>query len=343
MDEIIKEVEKLSSILEIKGNKLKVIFFEDPDRSIKNLREALNKMGIIFKAKREDDHFVLTFAELEESKNNYLVPIVLFILTIFSTLIAGALQQGYAPWQNWKYLAKGIPFSFSIILILGIHELAHFLTSKKNGVKATFPHFIPFPNPLIGTMGAFIRIKSPIIDRKALIEIGSSGPIAGFLAAIPITIIGLMKSTITTIAEGKIMLGEPLIFKLLARFVLGEIDKSTMVILHPMAFAGWIGFFVTSLNLLPIGQLDGGHILFGSLGKKGHTIISRVLLLALLPLGFLWSGWWLWAILLIILGSRHPEPLYWEDKLSRWSYAFSIFSLIIFILSFTPIPIKVVP
>lgn len=343
MDEVIQYLEKYASIVEIQDNIFTVIFHENPDDSIRKLKKDLSKKDIIFRVTREGDYYRLTFVEWKAPKNNILVPLLLLLGTIFTTLVAGALQQGYIPWKNWSYLAKGVPFSFSVILVLGTHELAHFLTSKKNGIAATLPYFIPFPNPLIGTMGAFIRVKAPLSDRKALLEIGSSGPIAGFIMSIPLSIIGLLHSKIGEIREGMISLGTPVIFQILSRLCLGKIPESSSLILHPMAFAGWLGFFVTSLNLIPIGQLDGGHILFGILGKKYHNIFSRILLLALVPLGFLWSGWWMWAILLLILGTRHPEPLYTEEKLSTSGYILAMLSMLIFGLTFTPTPIRVVP
>jgi len=343
VDEIIKEIEKVGSVVEVLGNKARVIFYENPDKSIKELRDKLSRIGVIFKVNKENDYFLLTFAEIGVEKNNVIIPILLLILTIFTTLIAGALQQGYVPWQNWAHLWKGIPFSFAVILILGGHELSHFIAARRNGVKTTFPHFIPFPNPLIGTMGAFIRVKSPVTDRKALVEMGASGPIASFLLSIPFSVYGLYNSKVIHLHEGNISLGTPIIFQIISRLTLGNIPENAMVLLHPVAFAGWLGFFVTALNLLPVGQLDGGHILYGIFGEKIHFITSRILLLVLLPLGFLWSGWWTWAILLLVLGSRHPKPLYWEEKLPSSAIYLGVASFLIFILCFVPIPIRVVP
>ncbi|MGB9824450.1 MAG: site-2 protease family protein [Candidatus Hydrothermia bacterium] len=344
MDEgIIKEIEKFGSIIEIEGNKIKLIFHEDPDLSIQKIKQALKEQDLIIKISRDSDYYYIELFKFKVPPNNYVMPLILFLLTLFTTLVAGALQQGYVPWQNWRYLFKGLPFSISLLLILGLHELGHYIVSRKSGVASTLPHFIPAPNPLLGTLGAFIRIKSPITDRKALIRIGAAGPIMSFLTSIPVTIIGLSLSKVMEYKEGLIALGNPLIFQLLSYATVGKVPQNQALVLHPMAFAGWIGFFVTALNLLPVGQLDGGHILFGILGKKAHNIISRVITLILIPLGFLWSGWWVWGILLIILGTRHPEPLYSEEKLPLSCNVLSALSLIIFILCFTPTPIKVVP
>ncbi|MEO0286072.1 MAG: site-2 protease family protein [candidate division WOR-3 bacterium] len=342
-EEILREIEKFASIIEIDGNRIKLIFHDKPDTSIHELKKFLKNREFIIKVTRDADYYYLEIFKFKVSPNNYSLPLLLFILTLFTTLIAGALQQGYLPWKNWGYLLKGLPFSLSLLLILGLHELGHYIISKKSGVASTLPHFIPAPNPLLGTLGAFIRIKSPITDRKALIGIGVAGPILGFIISIPVTIIGLYMSKITEYKEGLITLGNPLIFSFLSRLTLGKIPEHNAVLLHPVAFAGWIGFFVTSLNLLPVGQLDGGHILFGVFGKRTHNLISRIVTLVLIPLGFFWTGWWMWGILLLILGTKHPDPLYSEERLPSFYYILSIMALVIFILCFTPVPIKVVP
>lgn len=342
-EDILREIEKFASIIEIEGNRIKLIFHDKPDASIYELKKFLKDRDAIIKVTRDANYYYLEIFKFRVPPNNYVLPLLLFILTFLTTLIAGALQQGYVPWENWQYLLKGLPFSLSLLLILGLHEFGHYIVSKKSGVASTLPYFIPAPNPLLGTLGAFIRIKSPITDRKALISIGAAGPMLGFIASIPVTIIGLRMSKIAEYKEGLITLGNPLIFNLLSRLVLGKISEHTAVLLHPVAFAGWIGFFVTSLNLLPVGQLDGGHVLFGVFGKRAHSLISRIITLALIPLGFLWAGWWMWGILLLILGTRHPDPLYSEQRLSSQYYILSITVLIIFIFSFTPVPIKVVP
>lgn len=342
-EEIIKEIEKFGSIVDVEGNKIKLIFYENPDQSIQKIKQALQLKDLIIRISKDSDYYYIELFKFKVPPDNYVIPLILFVLTLFTTLMAGALQQGYIPWQNWKYLLKGLPFSISLLLVLGLHELGHYVVSRKSGVASTLPHFIPAPNPLLGTLGAFIRIKSPITDRKALIRIGAAGPIMSFLTSIPVTVIGLSLSKVAEYREGLIALGNPLIFQILAYLAVGKVPQNQALVLHPMAFAGWIGFFVTALNLLPVGQLDGGHILFGVLGKKAHNIISRVTTLLLIPLGFLWSGWWVWGILLTILGTRHPGPLYSEERLPLSCKMLSALSLIIFILCITPTPIKVVP
>ncbi|MFA4829841.1 MAG: site-2 protease family protein [Thermodesulfovibrionales bacterium] len=272
--------------------------------------------------------------------------IILFIATFLSTLAVGALQV--QPIENItkdpSKILKGLPFSLTLMLILLCHELSHYIASKKHHIKATLPYFIPAPT-LIGTMGAFIKMKSPITTRMALIDIGASGPIAGFIISLIATLIGLPLSQVilTKGIKGSLALGDSLLFSLLSRLILGEIPDSYDVLLHPIAFAGWIGFFVTALNLIPVGQLDGGHIAYAIMGEK-HIHISKVLVPVLIVLGFfLWEGWIIWGVLLLILGLRHPPVLYWETPLDKNRRAIGWITAIIFIITFIPTPFKALP
>ena len=180
-----------------------------------------------------------------------------------STLAVGALQTGVDIFREPEKIYKGFPFAVTLMLILLSHELAHYFTSRKHHVKATLPYFIPAPN-IIGTFGAFIKMKSPIATRKALIDIGASGPITGFFVSVVATIVGLNMSEVVGASqtEGALGLGDSLLFSLLSRMVLGVTPDNYEILLNPVAFAGWIGFFVTSINLIPVGQLDGGHIMY---------------------------------------------------------------------------------
>lgn len=208
----------------------------------------------------------------------YLIPLILFIMTIFTTLFAGALQQGINLFKEPMRLWEGYPFSISIMTILLGHEMGHYFASKAHRTKATLPYFIPAPS-IIGTFGAFIKMKSPILTRKALIDIGATGPIVGFILSLIACIIGLKMSKIIPLTYGEdvFMLGDSILFSLLVKFTLGNIPAGQDVLLHSVAFAGWIGLFVTSMNLLPVGQLDGGHIAYALFGKW-HFYISRTML-----------------------------------------------------------------
>ncbi|MEK6683545.1 MAG: site-2 protease family protein [Nitrospirota bacterium] len=269
------------------------------------------------------------------------VNLLLFITTVFTTLLAGALQQGVNVFQHPDGLVQGFSFSFTLMAILLTHEMGHYLTSRYHGVGATLPYFIPAPS-IIGTFGAFIRMTSPIVNKRALLDIGASGPIAGFVIAILAVAIGLHYSTVveTTTTAG-MKLGAPLIFSLISEIVIGSIPDHYDVLLHPIAFAGWIGLFVTALNLIPIGQLDGGHVVYAVFGRR-HRTISLIMIPVLILLGIYgWPGWFLWAVLPLIFGINHPPVMDSDRPLDRNRRIIGWISLAIFILTFTPTPFMV--
>ena len=267
-------------------------------------------------------------------KSNYTINIILFFLTIITTMFAGALQLGVNP---ILHICEGIPFSFTIMLILGSHEMGHYFASKRLGIDATPPYFIPFPH-LIGTFGAVIKIKAPITDRKALLEIGAAGPLVGLFFSIPSVIIGLKLSTIVPIEKGGMGLGNSLLFHLISRIVIGEVPSGMDILLHPVAFAGWIGFFVTALNLLPIGQLDGGHIMYGLVGRYQQWF-GWIFFSSLFFFGFFWQGWFIWAVLIVVLIKvKHPPPLNDISPISVKHRIMGIISMIFFIITFIPAP-----
>jgi len=282
--------------------------------------------------------------------------ILLLAATFLSTLVVGArmqfnfmhaqpafsLNDDTLKWFPYDWildqpsnLLMGIPFSFTLMFILLAHEMGHYLYARHYRVYATLPFFVPFPS-LIGTLGAFIRIKSPIPSRAALFDIGIAGPIAGFVPACIAMIAGLSLSRPAAAASASdIQLGFPQSFHLAARLmhIATPLERLS---LHPIAAAAWIGMFATALNLLPGGQLDGGHIVF-SVTPRRHRWISFCPVLALVPLGkYFWTGWFLWAVLLALTG-RHPAvPRYPDVSGSRRVVA--LFGLLILLLSVTPAP-----
>lgn len=269
--------------------------------------------------------------------------IVLFVLTLLSTLIVGAIHEGINIIEEPVKIYKGLPFSIALLLILLFHEFSHYIASKKHHIEASLPYFIPAPT-LFGTFGAVIRMKSPITTKNALIDIGASGPIAGFIISIAVTMIGLSFSEILPVHDtaNMISLGDSLLFKGLIMSIIGTVPYNHDIYLHPVALAGWIGFFVTSLNLIPVGQLDGGHILYALLGEK-HEIFSKLLVGIMFVMGFfLWEGWIIWGVLLIVLGFRHPPIIYSEFPLDPRRKIIGWISLVIFVLTFIPIPIRIV-
>jgi len=271
-----------------------------------------------------------------------LVPLFLFILTFFSVLLAGAIQAGVNVLREPEKIYRGFPFALTLMVILLAHELSHYFASRKHRVKATLPYFIPAPT-IIGTFGAFIKMKSPIATRKALLDIGVSGPLAGFIISVAVSVIGLSFSKVVPIQEtkGALGLGDSVLFSILSNLILDFQPGFQDVLLHPVAFAGWIGLFVTSLNLIPVGQLDGGHIAYALLGER-HAHISNLLVPLLFLIGlFIWEGWAIWALVLLILGLKHPPIINIDIPLDRKRRIAGWLSLVIFFLTFIPIPFKI--
>jgi len=268
--------------------------------------------------------------------------ILLFATTFLSTFLAGAMQAGVNILEEPEKIYKGFPFALTLMSILLAHELSHYFASRKHRVNATLPYFIPAPT-IIGTFGAFIKMKSPITTRQALLDIGVSGPLAGFIISIIVSIIGLSLSQVVPIqkTEGALNLGDSLLFSSLSKLILDFQPGAQDILLHPVAFAGWIGFFVTSINLIPVGQLDGGHIAYALFGEK-HVYLSKILVPLMFFLGlFLWAGWAIWALLMLILGLRHPPILYGEVPLDGKRRFLGWLAFGIFILTFIPVPFKI--
>jgi len=268
------------------------------------------------------------------SSDNPKINLGLFIVTCFTTFLTGWLQNG--TWQS------GVWYSFGIISILTAHEMGHYLMCRKYGIRATLPFFIPFPpfiNPF-GTMGAVIKMEALIPSRKALFDVAAAGPIAGLVLTIPAIYFGVKMSDIVDVSgtqsPGIIYLGESLLYAQLSNLAIGTLPEGKDVLLHPLAYAGWAGLFVTALNLLPIGQLDGGHIIYAMLGKK-H---KRVALIGLVLFGALvinYPGWIVLFLLLIWFGYKHPPTL--DDRdIDQKRKLIGIITIIIFFLSFTPEP-----
>ena len=271
-------------------------------------------------------------------------------------------------------LPGGVAFTLSLLAILTAHEFGHYLAARQHKTAVTLPYFIPFPFSLFGTLGAFISMKAPPRNKRVLLDIGIAGPLAGMVVALPVLIIGLALSRVeplpTTMPHGGgLMLEGNSILYLLAKFaVFGKLlpapasygDVSPVVywlrffftghpaplggmdvMLHPMAWAGWAGLLVTALNLIPLGTLDGGHVLYTLLGKRAAQLFWPVLAVLLL-LGFVWDGWWVWAFLLLFFGRRYAEPLDDVTPLDPKRRGVAIFGLVLFVLVFTPVPLQLI-
>ena len=271
------------------------------------------------------------------------IHIVLFGATLFTTTLAGTFQAGGDPLSDPSALVLGLPFALTLLLILLSHEMGHYILARIHGVWASLPYFIPGPPFFVGTFGAFIRMKSAPANRRALFDIGAAGPWAGVCFAIPAVIVGLALSEVRPLdpLSGGIILGDSALFSALIWLVLGVAPDDVRVILHPIALAGWFGLFVTFLNLLPVGQLDGGHVVYSLFGRA-HRWIARVFLLVILVLGFQgWNGWFVWVVLLAILGIDHPPTDDQVLPLDRRRTIYGWCTVGLFVLTFTPVPISI--
>ena len=295
----------------------------------------------------------LEFAEPVRKKfqHNWLLNISLFFLTLIATTLMGTFWVGnLKPYVNLKELIiqitaihtilNGLMFSLPLLFILLAHEMGHYLACRKYRVDATLPFFIPVPFG-VGTLGAFIKIKEPFPSKRILFDVGVAGPIAGFIASIPFAIVGIWTTKIVQFApqEGDVFMQDPILFKILIYLKFGTLNNETMV-LNPFIFASWIGILATMLNLLPFGQLDGGHIIYSLFGKWQRKIVFPLYLI-LLILGIYWLGWFLWAIIIILMNPFHPRL--WDEALpiDRKRKIIGIVVFVIFILSFMPVPVRV--
>jgi membrane-associated protease RseP (regulator of RpoE activity) len=281
--------------------------------------------------------------------------LLLFLTAVSTTVFGAALVSSFAVgrsfdqqdlvesfvrlWRGDRTLAQGLIFSAPLLLILLAHEMGHYVVCMKRGVDATLPYFMPSPT-LFGTLGAFIRIRTPIYTRRDLFDIGSAGPIAGFIALLPFLFAGVWLSRPLLGGGGQaIIIGTPLGLRALEWLHFG-VAGSNHILLHPMAIAALAGMLLTALNLLPLGQLDGGHVVYAIFGERGHKIISTCMVALLVVMGKFYFPWWIWALVMFFLGRRHPlvfddNP---PDASRRW---LALATLLIFLLSASLVPTRI--
>jgi membrane-associated protease RseP (regulator of RpoE activity) len=305
------------------------------------------------------------------------INIILFILTVLSVLLVGGQPQGTMPSDPMgqalylvRSLLSGWPYALSLMSILVAHEFGHYLMSRHHKTRATLPYFIPLPLPPLGTMGAAILMQGTPKNKRVLFDIGVTGPLAGMVVAVPVLLLGLSLSHLDVIRPlgGMVsMEGNSLLYLAAKYLTFGQLLPApasfggaspfaywvryfftghpipvgaTDVFVSPVAFAGWAGLLVTALNLIPAGTLDGGHVvysLFGDKAAKGFPVI----MVALLGLGLVWNGWWIWALLLLWLGRVHAEPLDQITPLDRPRLAIAALAIVIFVLTFSPVPFSI--
>jgi membrane-associated protease RseP (regulator of RpoE activity) len=269
---------------------------------------------------------------------------LLFLATGLTTVTAGAMQQGVIPWESPWLLYKGLPFSLTLLVILLCHEMGHYFMARYHDLDVSLPYFLPAPPIpfLIGTLGAFIRIRSPILNKPALLDVGAAGPLSGILVTLPLLVLGLQLSDIQVAQDAGelagIVLGESILFKIMCWLTLGSLPDTHHIIMHPMAFAGWIGLLVTNINLIPVGQLDGGHVSYALFGERSLQI-AKIFYLLLIIFGLVsWYGWLVWVVLLYFMGFVHPPPLQYWVPLDRKRRLIGYITIALFILTFMPAP-----
>ncbi len=280
---------------------------------------------------------------------------LLFGLTVLTTLYVGAGMSEARPpddlWWPLFHFWMGWPFAFSLLSILLAHELGHYFMSRHHRVAASLPYFVPLPIPeflgnVLGTMGAVIRMKAAITNRRVMLDIGSAGPLCGLVVAVPVLLLGLSLSEIQALPVNQpySMEGNSLLYLLLKYAVFGRWlpAEGVDVFIHPVAFAGWAGLLVTSLNLIPAGQLDGGHVLYSLVGPRAQRLTWPIVFV-LLALGILvWPGWLLWAGLVFFFGQGHPGPLDRITRLDTRRKVVGVAVLLILVLTFTPVPLTLI-
>lgn len=327
----------------------------DVDAAHKEIESRFEQRGytpLLRRSKGDDVVVAIQGVAAEVGTGNPLVNILLFVATVLTTLAAGAGLAGEdlstavlsdSLTGLLSSLLAGLPFAVTLLGILGVHELGHYLASRYHGIRATLPYFIPLPAVGIGTLGAFIQIKSPMTNRKVLFDIGLAGPYAGLVVAVPLLILGLWLSADNVVpffAPGFTL--ERLVPSIfvggLIRFFI-DLPAGRTLLLDPIFFAAWLGFFLTALNLLPAGQLDGGHAAYAILGRTAHGLAYVVVLLLIIAGAIFGSiNWFVWAFFILLSGLRHPPPMNDISDVGLPRKIIGLVTMGLFFLIFTPVP-----
>lgn len=324
-------------------------FLQDPAECYNELRRRFERHGFTPTVSEVDGQVEVVGLPVvfEHPDSRWIINLILFIATVLSTLFVGSLygaetrEQAYQIWRGW-------PFSASILLILGAHELGHYFAARRHNVPVTLPYFIPMPFSIFGTFGAFIRLQGPVSNRRALFDVGAAGPLTGLVFALPVLFIGLATSDVVPISPGGLFEGNSLLYLLAKLAIFGQIlpGDGMDVQLNQVAWAGWVGLFVTGLNLIPVGQLDGGHVAYSLFGKRARMFFwPSIAGLGLIVLysyvqGAFAPTWLLWIFLLWTFGRVHARPLEDITELDPRRRALAIFTLALFVLTFVPFPLS---
>ena len=305
-----------------------------------------------FKSIRWPDEIVRIAPPRRKFRHRWWLHILLFLITLLVTTAVGALHyhsfisefgRRQVP-LTWGSLVHGLWYSLTLLGILGAHEFGHYYFCRRYNIDASLPYFIPAPLPLTGTLGAVIRIREAFPNRTILFDIGVGGPIAGFIVLVPALFIGMAMSNVVPVPSGSSVfyLGEPLLFQWVAALNFGTLSDKLTINIHPMVFAAWFGMLATALNLLPFGQLDGGHITYATL-KRWSTPISLATVGVAIAMTYNSSSWTfmtlMMVVMLVLLGPRHPRVIWEEEPMPASRYWVAALALVIFIVCFTPVPI----
>ncbi|HEV8142855.1 MAG TPA: site-2 protease family protein [Methylomirabilota bacterium] len=324
-----------------------------PARALEILRERFGRFGYTPYI-REERGRVLVQAlptAVVQDRSRIRLNVVLFVLTVLSTLLAGTQFFGSPTFDAlrragaWGWLVSGVPFAATLLLTLGVHEFGHYFTARYYGVSVSLPYFIPVPPPfMFGTLGAVIRMRSPVPNKNILFDIAAAGPIAGLLIAVPALLLGIHWSSLTPVTPGGwIAFGDSALTRMLVTLRFGALPAGMRLYTHPMFDAAWVGLLVTALNLMPVGQLDGGRIAYALFGRA-HRQVGIATFVALLALGLItWSpNWVVWGLFVFVfVGFQHGPPLDDVTPLTRERRVVAWVCLILLVLLLPPVPIEI--
>jgi membrane-associated protease RseP (regulator of RpoE activity) len=361
---------------------------EPAEQAFDRLQPAFERMGMTLLFREDGKQHVMLGVDglVRPTPSDSRINIALFVITFLSVIYTGVVFANVNTYSDSftqldlsstaglvNLILGGLPFGVALMAILLAHEFGHYLAARHHKTSVTLPYFLPLPPPLspLGTLGAFIRLKSLPKNRRHLLDIGLAGPLAGFVVAVPILLVGIYLSKVMPLPAGPssagqmMMEGNSLLY-LAAKYVIkGQFLPAPAsyggvapilywlryffsgspipyggqdIIIHPLAWAGWAGLLVTALNLLPAGQLDGGHLVYVLFGRR-VSLAWPVIVLLLIGMGFIWSGWWIWAALVFFLGRTHAEPLDEITPLDNGRKLLALLGLGIFVLTFTPVPL----
>jgi membrane-associated protease RseP (regulator of RpoE activity) len=364
-DELVEKISQFFTVYEMQQQGDNIYFYVVPKEALLRVKEnnnngdvpvepsivyqklwaAFAEKGYQFAFKNELGEQILIGSPFKPVQERRWINAVLALATFITTMVMGSLLFGANPISNLSDVLKGIPFTLSIMAVLGAHEAGHYIVAKMHGMNTSLPYFIPFPNP-VGTLGAVIRHRGPIPNRKALFDVGIAGPLVGIIVSIIVTVIGLLQPPMVNTPAGlQIQLGIPPLFELITRII----PNASTSVMHPVAFAGWVGMLVTALNMIPAGQLDGGHVLRAMIGEKASHVSTVMPVVLLFTGGYMifiknLDGfmWVFWGFLLVAFAaSGHPRPLNDDIPLGKGRIILGLITFFLGLLCVTPVPFQI--